>query len=288
MEERLGKPLAGYLCPRKARLHYPPMTINTLLLQQITAKQPLDRLDDRFVLEKISAYFQKNPAIQKKLAQHEEKTLHKSALFKHTIKDIRNDLNRIYGTFWKKTIRALADHQSTKERMLIYPILYKRIFARTGIPMSILDLGSGLNPLSYPYMRGFHGTYTAIELSTKDCRALQTLVKEAPFTITVQQGNILHDPLPAADMCFLFKILDLIDTNGHKNAEILLTKIHAKHIIASFSTTTLRNQPMRHPARGWIERLLDRIGYSYTTLEFANEIFYIITPSHSTTPPRTA
>ncbi len=263
------------------------MTINTLLLQHITAKQPLNRLDNTFVLQKTDSYLQQNPAVTKKLLQHEEKTLHKSALFKKTVKEIRNDLNRVYGTFWKKTIQTLRDHQSTKERMLIYPVLYKKIFVLTGIPTSILDLGSGLNPLSYPYMHGFHGIYTAIELSTNDCQQLQTLVNNAPFPITVRQGNILNDPLPSADMCFLFKILDLLDTKGHKKAEILLQKIHAKYIIVSFSTTTLRNQPMRHPARGWIEQLLRRIGYSFTTLEFANEIFYIIKKSDSTMKPRT-
>ncbi len=260
------------------------MSIDQTIISVIKQKKPLQNLDDSFVQHYLDDYFKKNIPIKKKLKEHDAKTLTKAKAFKGVVKEIRNELNRIYGVFWTGKNLTLEEHPSTKERIALYPVFYKQLFNITGTPKSIVDLGSGLNPLSYPYMHGFQGTYTAIELTKYDCERLQTLFQEKKLPIRVQQLDIFHDPLPKADMYFLFKLLDTIETDGHKRAEQLIRKIQAKHIIVSFATKTLRNQKMNHPHRGWIERMLTRLNYPYKLLASDNELFYIITPSYSALP----
>jgi len=59
--------------------------------------------------------------------------------YKKLVKEVRNELNRVYGVFQLGTNLDLKSHKSTKERIEIYPTLYKRIFNLTGKPKSILD-----------------------------------------------------------------------------------------------------------------------------------------------------
>jgi len=75
----------------------------------------------------------------------------------------------------------------------------------------------------------------------------------------------------------LFKVLDPLEQGkGHKLSEVLIKAIPAKWIVVSFATKTVAGKPMRHPERGWIERMLDRIGYKFSKFKTSNELFYII------------
>ncbi|HZX12445.1 MAG TPA: hypothetical protein VFE88_03230 [Candidatus Nanoarchaeia archaeon] len=245
------------------------------LIQKIKEKKPLHRLDDPFVEEHIIKYFILNPNIKKRLEATTPAHLEKSKHFKATVKAVRKELNRVYGTFWEEGT-TFSSHQSTRERSTIYPTLYKRIFTITGTPRSILDLGCGLNPLSYPSMN-FKGMYTATELTSKDCELLQNIFEQQGIKGKVVRVNLLKETaLPRADMCFLFKILDVLDSKNHKLSERILKSLNCTWIIVSFSTTTLRHRIMNVPRRGWFERMLNRLQWKYHTITFENEIFYLI------------
>ncbi|MFA4887453.1 MAG: hypothetical protein WC595_04520 [Candidatus Nanoarchaeia archaeon] len=241
------------------------------LLKKIKEKKPLDKLDDCYIQELIEQYFRPRQKEYKKLQAIGVSKLERNALFKQTVKDIRHALNSTYGTFWNKD-----GHTSTKERTEIYPTLYKKIFALTGMPTSILDLGCGLNPLSYPFM-DFNGDYTATELTKKDCEQLEVIFKQLKIKGNILQLNLLKaQTFPKADITFLFKILDVLEHKGHKFSEELLKKIPSTWIVVSFSTMTLDQRKMNYPKRGWIEQLLKRLGWEYTVLTYSNEIFYVI------------
>ncbi len=137
-----------------------------IIVADIKRKKELAELSDAFLLEKVILHLQKN---QKLTSFLEEKCNPKSAVYKETIKRIREQLRRSYGLFhphqtppeillhWSTTTpkeqsdllnEILKTHSSTKERLTAYPSLYKRIFDITGKPSSILDLACGLNPFS--------------------------------------------------------------------------------------------------------------------------------------------
>ena len=81
---------------------------------------------------------------------------------------------------------------------------------------------------------------------------------------------------PHASLCLMLKLVDLLDTQGHKNAERLMDKVSCNHLIVSFSTKTLSGKPMRHSQRGWIERLAQRKGCTFNKYAAENELFYLI------------
>ncbi|MBI5391535.1 hypothetical protein HZB00_00880 [Candidatus Woesearchaeota archaeon] len=255
------------------------MPLYKLLVHQIQKKRPLDRLDPDFVVSSIEHYFKTHPKEFVKLKTVNEKHLAKNAIFRQTVKEIRNELNRMYGIFWKSSASALEHHISTKERMDIYPHIYQDIFRITHIPRRILDLGSGLNPLSYPYLEqaGFCGDYIAVELTKKDCDLLRSYFLQRHLKGEVLQRDLVSmTDFPSADVTFLFKVVDLLETNTHTLAERILTSVPSLWIVVSFSTKTLRGHTMRYPSRGWIEQLCKRLHYSYQILLYENEIFYII------------
>ena len=85
----------------------------------------------------------------------------------------------------------------------------------------------------------------------------------------------INEEFPTADICLLFKVLDLVDKKGHKKAEEIIKKIKSRYLLISFSTKTLSGKSMHHPQRGWIERLLSRLGFKFNIIKTKNEIFYL-------------
>ena len=237
-----------------------------MLIKKIKNKTPLDRLDDDFVRFYLDEFFKRNYKLKKKFLENK---LRKSGE-KLIIKNVRNELNKVYGQFWLNNKLELSSHKSTKERKEIYPGLYDKIFKITGEPKRILDLGSGLNALSYS--NGIY--YIAAELTNYDCYNLRKYFNEHNIKGEVIKSNLIIDRnFPEADICFMFKILDFFD---HKTAEELVKSVKAKFIVVSFSTETVQGRKMNYPRRGWLEVMLKRLKFKFEKLEFKNEIFYII------------
>lgn len=245
-----------------------------LLIAKIKEKKPLDRLEDKFILDMIKIFSNKNPKILKKIDFMNEK----NAEFKIVLKNVRNELNKRYGVFWSKDF-SLEAHKSSLERIEFYSELYNKIFSITGIPASILDISCGLNPLSLKFMKGFKGKYYCTELNQKDCDLLNKWFAKNKINgeaKCVDLRSSYEFNFPSVDLVFLFKVFDSVEEKGHKLAEKILLSLKCKYTVVSFSTLGIKGNKMNFPNRGWIERLLFRLGFSYNKLEFKNEIFYVI------------
>jgi hypothetical protein len=241
-----------------------------LLIKKIKEKKPLDKLEDKYVEEKINLFLKNNPKIKVDF------TNQKNSNFKRILKEVRNELNKRYGIFWLSNELSLESHKSSKERLTFYKELYKKIFEITEKPETILDISSGLNPLSIHYA-DFKGEYIATELAKKDCDLLNEYFKQNHIKGKAIQLDLTKtNKFPKADMVFLFKVFDSVEEKGHKLAESIIKSLDTKYIIISFATTTARNRKMNFPNRGWIEQLLKRLNLNYKKLEFENEIFYVV------------
>jgi len=219
--------------------------------------------------------------VRKKYPKANEKSL---------IKEVKSELHKIAG-FSKDIMKRekllgkgdyvgiLKTNQSTNERLKDYRDLYKEIFEITGIPKSILDLACGINPISIIFM-DFKPNYYAYDINEADVEIVNKFFKQekikgkAEVMDVSKIGNIKK--LPKTDICFLFKALDVLENKGHKYSEELIKALKCKYIVASFATKTIGGKKMRYGYRGWIERMLERIGYSYHKRELSNEVFYII------------
>lgn len=269
----------------------PENKINTLI-QDIKSNKY--NIEDSYIKEELRKYFTNNFKIVKIFLESEQ--FNRTKECKTTIKHVRDILRKRIDVFQTNTKvkklldqlkkdlsvdnhnKALKTNKSTRERLEIYPEIYQKIFSITGTPKTILDLACGLNPLSLPYMKLQDVNYTAIDINKEVIDAVKEYFQIMHINGVAKQQDITQtSDFEEADICFLFKALDVLELKkGHKFAEELIKNIPAKYIIPSFSTKTLSGRPMNHPQRGWIERLCQRLNYEYKVIKECNEIFYII------------
>jgi len=176
---------------------------------------------------------------------------------------------------------------STKERIKDYEKVYKQIFEITGNPGTIVDLGSGLNSLSYPYMNLKKLNYYAYDIDEEDIKFLNEyfqIMKREGLNGKASIFNLRDSKeifsLPSSDIIFLFKVIDIINQSekNYKASEELIKQImpKTKFIIASFATKTITRKKMNYPSRKWFELMLKRNNLGFKIIETENEIFYAI------------
>jgi 16S rRNA (guanine(1405)-N(7))-methyltransferase len=180
----------------------------------------------------------------------------------------------------KDYVNLLKSHQSSKERLKYYEKFYKELFAITGKPDSIIDIGCGMNPISFEYMNLDNIEYYALDISKKDLEIIKEYFKQKNINGRVKVFDAVRDKYvfnKTYDLCFAFKLFEILETTkSHRLTEDIIKKLPAKWIIASFSTKTLSGAPMKRRRRIWFEVMLKRLGKKFETINFYNEIFYVI------------
>jgi SAM-dependent methyltransferase len=253
------------------------------IIKRIKQKKELAGIEDSLINDVLVRYLKKTNL---------QITEIKPSQFKILIKDIRAELRRyagrfqVYGKEWKarysllesnNIIQLLKTHTSTRERMEFYPEL-KKIIARLKAN-SILDLGCGINPLA---LASKEITYYASDINKEELELVKRFFEKNQVegrTFLCDLRKIEDCPLPNADLCLIFKVLDILDDKGHKVAEKIISIVKSKHILISFSTKTLSGKSMHYPRRFWLERLLKKLGYAFEIIHSKNEVFYLITKS---------
>lgn len=283
----------------------------TLLVQEIKKKKELQQVNDNFVQEHLLQYLQQNSKLLPSLTKNPTTKLNqKSAVYKQIVKEVRAKLRRMYGLFrieeevkereillqeWlqakenkKEPLlqKLLETHSSTKERLPFYSKLYQQIFAITGKPNTILDLACGINPFSLEYMNLRNVCYYAYDLNEGEIHLLNTYFtfkhkENKTFIGKAAVLDLLHweklANLGPVDICFLFKIVDVLDAGkGHKVSEMVIKNVPAKYVVVGFATKTMSGKDMNAPERKWMEWMCNRLEYKYNILTFPNEIFYVI------------
>jgi hypothetical protein len=81
-----------------------------------------------------------------------------------------------------------------------------------------------------------------------------------------------------SDVVFMFKLVDLIDSNREKVSEdlIFLMLEKSKFVVVSFATRTLTRRSMRLGQRRGFERMLDRRDLKWERFSTGNEVFYVV------------
>lgn len=271
------------------------------LADKIIQKPELKSIDIDFAAEQILDFVGRHADIRKKLeASQSFKLFQKSKEFNLLFKAVREKLRKPYGLFqidiqeragllkrlakepdsMKLHSALLKTHRSTKERLEIYPELYSELFRITGRPHRLLDLGCGLNPLSFPWMHLPDMEYTAVELSKEDTAFINQYFKLEHIFGKAIALNLIKDHAQlrklSADVCFMFKLLDSLEAVEKGISERLVGSIDAKYLVVSFSTRTISGKGMRAARRAWFDRMLERLDFRFELLEYNNEIFYVL------------
>lgn len=175
---------------------------------------------------------------------------------------------------------ALAQHASTRERLPILDDFYREIFAVTGQPQSILDLGCGLNPLALPWMDLAPGTgYLALDIDL----ALVAFLNEALPLFGVAGRAAAHDviagvPQEPCDVALLLKTLPCLEQQRSGISLELLRDLPARVIVATYPTRSLggHGKGMARTYREAFTRLATTLDRTFTELEFPGELVFVI------------
>jgi hypothetical protein len=246
------------------------------IIARVKQKKELSGLTDAVVSETISNYLKKKSISLEYLNDAEKKLL---------VKDIRAELRHYSGRFQKDSEKRLPfvksgnisellkTHSSTRERVEFYPEI-RKLLGELKVK-SILDLGCGINPVA---LATRDVEYYASDINEENLQVVSKFFQKNNLngkTFVCDLKHIDLCTLPKTDICFLFKVFDVLETKGHKLAEKIIILLHSTYLLISFSTKTLSGKPMNHPQRGWIELLLSRLDYKFSILKSKNEIFYL-------------
>lgn len=270
------------------------------IVARIKKKKELSHLDDAYVLSYVQK--QLTPKIQDKISSAKtDKQFYKSKEWKELQSIVRKQLRETYGMFQQEqgkekllkeyletkdvvTLRKiLYTHQSTQERLPYYKKLYEDIFAITGVPGKIFDIGCGLNPLSYPFL-GCTPQYNCTDISSADATFLNEFFTASKITGKAHAIDALdHDATVTAvgnvDIIFLFKVLNTFETLERHTTKKLMTKLamHTKWLVVSFATISLGGGKFISPSKfTWFENYLENNGWTAQIIDLPNEKFYVI------------
>lgn len=287
------------------------------IISDIKEKRELGSVETSFIRDMLMRELLSNQKIVNFIREHEPRTLNRADKYKDLIKRIRAKLRVVYGVFQtgtesdklamldelKKVVwrtkelylttdihkKLLSTHLSSKERLPHYEEVYKSIWRFTGKPRSIIDLGCGLNPLSFPFMDLKKVDYYASELNTADVNflnayfdimevfALHGKAIQQDLSLLTQSES-LFKTFPKSDVAFMFKLLDSLKVprKSKKLDETIIEKVPATWVIVSFPTKTIGSRSMSVTQRDWVEKLCHRKGWQCNHIKVGDEIFYII------------
>ena len=273
------------------------------LVAHIKKKKELSALDDEYVKDVLSDVLKDNPLNLEKYSSFSQ--AFRSKKVKNVVAETRRRLRSVYGLFVRKPLtdfsvnkinsyddeiidKILDAHQSTFERATYYSSLYPLIFDRLfvlGLKKSfvLLDLACGNNPFAYKFFPVKPVEYIALDLSSKDMFFVEKFFLKTGIKGQSVASNLLSEKTVSwlvsqkADLCFLFKALDPLESVRRHSSKKLLLSMNIPFFVVSFSLVSVGgNNQISSSKRVWFERFCEKNGWFYETLQIPNELFYII------------
>jgi 16S rRNA (guanine(1405)-N(7))-methyltransferase len=257
-------------------------------------------------LQKSKTYGALEPGLLRRVAEAEfgkGRRRHKDAL-----KAAKRVLHQIYGAFQRSSDfdrlfgglqaaysggdragiqaalgAAMQAHASTSERLPHLESFYREVFARTGVPERLLDLGCGLNPLSALYL-GWprEMAYTALDIGAREVEFLNRSFALFGFErAAARAADLLFEPpVQEADLALLLKVVPTLELQRKGASRMLLESLRAAHVVVSFTTVNLGAVPREKGMRAFYKDMFcDMIAgktWRVEELDFKNELVFIV------------
>jgi 16S rRNA (guanine(1405)-N(7))-methyltransferase len=138
-------------------------------------------------------------------------------------------------------LKLMQEHASTRERIPILDDFYREIFAVTGVPKRILDVASGIHPLSIPWM-GLPGdiVYRAYEIDQELVKRLNRFFEIIGFEPLARlQDVICTPPVEAGDLAFAMKIVPCMECREKRASIRLLKELSVQYLVVTFPVKSL-------------------------------------------------
>jgi 16S rRNA (guanine(1405)-N(7))-methyltransferase len=177
---------------------------------------------------------------------------------------------------------AMASHASTRERVPHLDAFYTGIWAVTGIPHRLMDLGCGLNPLALPWMGLGDATYLASDVDRRPLETARQFLELVGQPHRVEARDLVSaPPTDAADVALLLKLVTTLDRQDPGAATRLLDELRVRHAVISFPKRSLggRAKSLERTYRQRIGALVANSTRVRGVLEASvpNELVFVVT-----------
>jgi 16S rRNA (guanine(1405)-N(7))-methyltransferase len=248
------------------------------------------------VVERVrrsSRYRDVDPALVERIAGEE---IGRAASADDAVKRVKRRLHQAVGAFRGRratndivsaTREALAaamrGHASTRERLPYLDRFYADIWASTGKPARLMDLGCGLNPLALPWMGLDPATvYLASDVDERPLAVVRTHLEASGQAHVVETRDLVAAPPDAeADVALLLKLVTTLDRQDAQASARLLGCLRARHAVVSFATRSLggRGDRRTDAYRDRMDRLMTDVGRIRRVEEASipNELVFVLT-----------
>ena len=173
----------------------------------------------------------------------------------------------------------MAEHASTRERLLLLDRFYTQIFQLTGIPSTILDIACGLNPLSFPWMGLPTSTqYYAYEIHRTRTNFLnQYFILQGLQPLAKVQDVLVHFPEELADIAFILKEVPRFESRQHGCSLPLMDALKVRYLVISMATKNLTGRwDLKQRNRQLLHTLVQDRSWEIAEIEFENELVFCI------------
>jgi 16S rRNA (guanine(1405)-N(7))-methyltransferase len=194
-------------------------------------------------------------------------------------------LEEAYRTGGEKEIQSacgqlLERHSSTGERLPLLDRFYRSIFAITGQPGSILDLGCGLNPLALPWMDLPHSTrYIALDIDADRIHFLNRYLALAGFEPLARCQDVLaQPPTDVVDAALLLKMSPSLERQEPGVTLDLLEWLRAPFVVVSYAIRSLggREKGMLDHYQRQFSALIEGRQWAVERLVFETELVFVV------------
>jgi len=233
-------------------------------------------------VRRSSRYRDVDPSLVARLAAEE---LPKARTTDDAVKRVKRRLHQVVGAFRSGLgdDAAMRAHASTRERLPHLDTFYAGIWAHTGVPRSVLDLGCGLNPLALPWMGlAPDARYVAIDVDERPLATVRAFLAQAGQPHDVRSLDLVTEvPDDEADVALLLKLVTTLDRQDPAAATRLLQGLRVTHAVVSFTTRSLggRGKGMERTNRDRLDRLVAETGRVSEVAEASvpGELVFVLT-----------
>jgi len=177
------------------------------------------------------------------------------------------------------SLRIMALHTSTKERLGQAAEIYEHISRYVKSEDTIIDIGCGFNPFTLPFFHEKPKNYFAFDINLSTVQTLNAYFKCAglPYSAEISDA-VIQTPGVHGDVLFMFKLFPLLERQKKGRAFEIMVNLDCKISIISFplESTSGREKGMEAFYSAEFEKGLPSDFSITEKVKFTNEMFYIV------------
>jgi len=266
-------------------------------------KKELRGISEDFLIKIIKRELEKRKYLYEKIEKAKNfKVLKRDQDFLYFFKEIRKLLHDVFGVFApkdlekiykiiydeeksleEKIIEILMINVSTKERLNFYKEIYSKVFIED--PIEIMDLASGLNPISIYFSDKKPKKYYFVDLSEDIIEINTVILKEIgieAYGYVLDISDLKNEVIRKHyQYIFLWKTIPVLEKIDRKLPYNLLSVLDFDYLVVSFSQKSLgKMRGIGRYWRYWIKKVSNKLGYKIIReFDIPYEFFVLIKKS---------